>query len=293
MFKTVFLRNAISLLGAVLITNMAAAGEIEHPVALDALPSTGLIVLGAKGTVYQLRGSSGTYSASGSFRLPVNESPVDLTLAQINQKFYIFVTSNLTTGLGNTGRVTQYNLDGHFVQYWSVRGVCAGIDYDGNSHTLYLANSSESEILSIHFNSDGSSKVTSLGAISHVAQIGPLAFDAAGNKIYLGDIASGGIYVFDLSTKKSTTLGPRVGNVAALRIGPSGRRLLAADSQHKQIAIIDIDSKAQSTVWQTGARLRFPSGLAFVDSGLLAVSDYDLGVIYFISQDGKVVGEFR
>jgi DNA-binding beta-propeller fold protein YncE len=271
---------------------MGGARDIEKPIALDALPSTGLIVLGAKGTVYELRGSMGRYSIANSFHIPANQYPVDLTLAQISREFYIFVASNITSGLGNAGRVTQYALDGHVVQYWSVRGICAGIDFDGKTHTVYLATSRQNEILTIRFSPSGTAEVSFLGEISQVTQIGPLAYDAIGSKIYVADVASGGIYAFDLVTKKSSAFAPRFSDVTALRVGPIGRQLIAADSRHKQVVVFDMSGKPQPKVMQMGAHLQHPSGLAFVDSGLLAVSDSELGLIFFISNDGRVVGQF-
>jgi hypothetical protein len=292
MLKTVVLTIVLSILGATLLTDVAAAGDIEHPIALDALPSTGLIVLGVKGTVYELRGSMGRYSIASSFRIPVNQSPVDLTLAQINKEFYIFVASNITSGLGDAGRVTEYTLDGRVVQYWAVRGICAGIDFDGATHTVYFASSSHNEILTIKFNPNGNTEVSSLGEISQVTQVGPLAYDALGAKIYAGDIASGGIYAFDLVTKKSSVFAPRFGSVTALRVGSAGRKLIAADSRHNQVVVFDLNGRPQPRVLPIVAKLKHPSGLALVDSGLLAVCDSDLGLIFFVANDGRVVGQF-
>jgi len=292
MLKTVVLTIAVSILGVALLTSTAEARDIEHPIALDALPSTGLIVLGAQGTVYELRGSMGQYSIAKSFHIPANKYPADLTLAQINNEFYIFVASNITSGLGDAGMVTQYALDGHVVQYWKFRGICAGIDFDGKTHTVYLATSRQNEILTIRFSPTGKAEVSSLGEISRVTQIGPLAYDAVGSKIYVADVASGGIYTFDLVTKKSSAFAPGFSDVFALRIGPIGRQLIAADSRHKQVVVFDLSGQTQPKVMQIGAHMQHPSGLAFVDSGLLAVSDFELGLIFFVSNDGRVVGQF-
>jgi DNA-binding beta-propeller fold protein YncE len=292
MLKKVVLKIAMSIFAAALLASTSVAREIEQPIALDALPSTGLVVLGAKGTIYELRGRMGRYSVANSFHIPVNQYAVDLTLAQISQEFFIFVASNITSGLGDAGRVTQYAFDGHVVQYWTVRGVCAGIDFDGKTHTVYLATSNRNEILAIKLSPGGKAEVSSLGEISQVTQIGPLAYDAVGSKIYVADVASGGIYAFDLVTRKSSAFAPRFSDVTALRIGPVGRQLIAADSRHKQVVVFDISGKPQSKVMPTGGRLQHPSGLAFVDSGLVAVSDFELGVVFFVSNDGRVVGQF-
>ncbi len=96
MLKTAVHAIVFSILIATALSTTAAAADIEQPIALDALPSVGLIVLGNKGTVYRLQGSTEQYRISGSFHIPANQYPVDLTLAQINTEFYIFVTSNVT-----------------------------------------------------------------------------------------------------------------------------------------------------------------------------------------------------
>lgn len=282
---------ASTLIG-ILLTGAPVERELEQPIALDALPSVGIIVLGNRGTVYQLEGAGGKYKISKSFRIPVNQYPVDLTLAQINGAFYIFVTSNMPSTLRGRGLVTQYALDGHMVNYWDVWGVCTGIDFDGRTHTVYFAKSDDNELVSIQFDSKGKSVVSSLGNVAQATQIGPLALDAEGGKIYAGDIAAGGVYVFDLATRRSKRLATSLGNVTALRMIPAKRQLLVADAQRRQIVVLDTTGKMAPTVLSINARLRAPSGVANVDADLLALSDSDLGHILFVTDKGQVVGQF-
>jgi DNA-binding beta-propeller fold protein YncE len=296
MVKTAALAIMFSTLIATVLTSTASAGDIEQPIALDALPSVGLIVLGNRGTVYHLQGTAGQYRMAGSFHIPVNEYPVDLTLAQISREFYIFVTSNMTSsssgGRAGAGRVTQYTLEGRVVNYWDVWGVCAGIDFDGATHTVYFAKSDRQEIVTIKFSAGGKSEVSSVGEIPQGTQIGPLAFDASAAKVYVADVASGGIYVFDLATKRTNTFATRLGNVTALRFIPAKRQLIAADAQRRKIVAFDTNGKTKPSALPIAAPLRHPSGLAIVEGNLLAVCDSDSGRIFFVTDNGQVVGQF-
>lgn len=292
MLKTIALVTMASTLIVTLLTNAPGGGEIEQPIALDALPSVGIVVLGNRGTVYQLQGSRGLYQITKSFQIPSNQYPVDLTLAQIGGEFYIFVTSNMTSMLRGGGRITEYSLDGRTVNYWDVRGVCTGIDYDGRTHTVYFAKSDENEIVSINFTTQGKSSVSSVGEVHGVTQIGPLALDASASNIYVGDIASGGVYVFDLATRRSKSFSTRVGNVTALRVISTKRQLIVADAQRRRIVVLDTAGQAAPTVLPIGTELHSPSGLASVDSDLLAVSDSGLGRIFFVTVTGQIVGQF-
>lgn len=271
--------------------SIAAASRIEQPIALDALPSTGLIVLGAKGTVYELQGSKGQYRIARNFHIPVNQYPSDLTLAQINQEFYIFVTSNLTSLLGQGGRVTQYTLDGRTVAYWDIRGVCAGIDFDGRTHTVYFVQSNGNEIIAIKITPNGKPVISSLGKIPQITQIGPLAYDPADGRVYVADVGEGTIYAFNPATRRSEILVKRLGNPAALRVVVGKRQLIATDSQRKSLVILDTSGKAKPKLMAVGSQLKQPSGLAFVD-GLLAVGDSLLGHIFFLGENGQVLGQF-
>jgi hypothetical protein len=266
----------------------ALGGEIQRPVALDSLPSAGLFVLGGEGTVYQLKGSSGRYAIVNRFQIPPNEYPADFTLAQFNREFYLFVTSNETSRLGEPCRVTQYTLEGSRVRYWTMRGVCAGIDYDGASHTVYVYRSDADEIYTIRLLEGGRNNVSYLGSVGH-NELGPLAFDAASKKLYLGDIESGGIYAFNLVTRKSEGLVRRLGPTTVLRVAAG--HLLAADSQRRKVVSFDLQRSSNPSP-QVIASVNYPTGLATVEPGILAVSDYGGRILFISLANGQVVGQF-
>jgi hypothetical protein len=265
----------------------ALSGGIQRPIALDSLPSTGLFVLGGEGTVYQLKGSSGRYTMVNRFQLPPNEYPADFTLAQFNREFYLFVTSNDTSRLGDPCRVTQYTLEGSRVRFWTMRGVCAGIDYNGDSHTVYVYRSDADEIYTIRLE-EGRNNVSYLGSVGH-NELGPLAFDAASKKLYLGDIESGGIYAFNLVTRKSEGLVRHLGPTTLLRVAAG--QLLAADSQSRHVVSFDLQQSSKPSP-RVIARVNYPTGLAAVEPGILAVSDYGGRILFISLATGQVVGQF-
>lgn len=108
----------------------------------------------------------------------------------------------------------------------------------------------------------------------------------------MGDIVSAGISAFDLGKRQSRLVVNRIGSVSALRVTPTKGRLLATDVQHRKVLILDMGTKLRPKVMPVAADLKRPSGLGFVDAGLLAVSDEGAGRIFFVSEKGQVVGQF-
>src|SRR5271156_5939224 len=140
-----------ALILILLLSGFAEAQQLQQPIALDALPSTGIVALEANGRVVELWGKAGDYQTKTTFNIPTSHYPVDLTLAEIGGSFYLFVASNGTRSLGGTlGRVWEYSLDGKIIAYWDLKSVCSGIDYDGRSHNVYVGVSEPNGVYSIH-----------------------------------------------------------------------------------------------------------------------------------------------
>lgn len=267
--------------------SLAAQKLLQQPIALDALPSAGLVVLEASGGVSELSGKAGHYEVGTTFYIPTNYYPVDLTLAQIDGTFYIFVASNGTLSMGRTlGRVWQYSLVGKVVQYWDVKGVCAGIDYDGVTHTVFVGTSDPNGLYSIHVTSGSRGEVSFAGSFAGIEQLGPIAYDELNKAIYASDVVQGGIYKFDLGTRKSFIVVGSLHDITALRTRPSPHQLVAADSRG-HVTLLDLSGTTSKVVASFSAKR--PSGLAFVEGGMLAVSERDTGVILFYSDAGQLV----
>ena len=268
-------------------------GRIEQPISVNVLPPAGLVVLGSKGTVYQLQGENLRYRLARTFQIPGNEYPGDMTLGQVNGIPYLFVSSNLVSGLNSSGKITQYTLEGKVVRTWWIRGVCAGIDYDPVHQVLYLAASDRNEIFSIEIGENGSS-AKSRGSIRGASQIGPLVFDSGRQQIYVGDMIDGGIYKFDLaSAKSSATLSVKqIGGTTALFFDKTTSRLYAVDEHKAKLVVIDTTTRAAPQVLKTDAKMTHPSAVAYLAGGILAVGDYDQDVLLFFSNDGKLLGRY-
>jgi hypothetical protein len=246
--------------------------QIQKPIAVDFLPSVGLVVLDSNGAINEF--ALTTLQLTKKFQISPDEYPVDMTLAQNGSQFFIFVSSNKYSSatFGGAGRVSQYNLDGKLVYQWAVKGLASGIDYDGNKRKVYIAVSDENKILEIDI-SQQITKVSFVADVSQVIHIGAIAFDQLNSQIYVADSAEPRLCTVDLSKKQTSQCSTDVGLVSGLRVDESGR-VIASDSSKGTVTLLArLGNQFRATKVISGFMM--PTSVATLIAGKIAVVDED------------------
>jgi DNA-binding beta-propeller fold protein YncE len=184
-------------------------GRAQGPVAISALPSGTLVVLGGRGRLSLIDSNSGRVTllkdTLGYF------SPADMAAARLGNTDSIFIA--LYNTVQRQGVLAKYSREGSQVQTWHARA--AGVAIDQVHQTVYIGDAVTGEISSLSV--DGNSTSPSfLVEVSGVTRLGPLAADAAGQRLFAADVGGGTIYVVDLHSRKSRLLASGMGEPAAL-----------------------------------------------------------------------------
>jgi hypothetical protein len=111
---------------------------------------------------------------------------------------------------------------------WWLWHPCGGVDYDPAGQVLYFGTTDTREIYRIDIKAD--SNPESLSQLPQMQKMGPIALDSAAKILYIGDIAGGVLFEFDLSNHSARTLISGLGTVAALYTDPNSRSLYIVDS---------------------------------------------------------------
>lgn len=288
--KIAFYSIAALMLGCVgsgqaQMASQAPAGKVQGPVAISALPSGTLVVLGGRGRLSLID------SASGAVTLLKNSlgyfTPVDMAAARIGD------TDSIYVALYNTalrqGLLARYSLAGAQTRTWLGRTTFAGVAIDQVHKTVYLGDAITGEISSLSV--DGNSTSPSfLVEVSGVVRLGPLATDVAGQRLFAADVGGGTIYVVDLSSRKSRLLASGMGEPSALSYDAEQQRLYVADASHHCIWQISTNlPKPTTSVFSSATELREPRGLTVDAQHTVWVADHAALAVFKLSSGGQVI----
>lgn len=259
--------------------------KAQGPVAISALPSGTLAVLGGRGRLSLIEANSGRMTlikdALGYF------FPADMVATHLNDTDSIFIALNNT--LQRQGVLAKYSLAGKQEQTWFGRTGFAGVAIDTLHHTIYLGDAVTGEISSLSI--DGSSTSPSFFAeISGVARLGPLAVDGVGQRVFAADVGGGTIYVLDLHTRKSHLLASGMGEPAAISYDAEQKVLYVADASRHCIWTISTDSpKSTTSIFSSAPELREPRGITVDEQHTVWVADHGALAVFKLSASGSVV----
>jgi sugar lactone lactonase YvrE len=269
-------------------------GREQAPVAIDALPSGVVAVLGSRGKLSVLRPETGILSS-------VKESlgyftPVDMAMARLGQDDFVFITmfTNYSMNVSQTvqrgGRLVQYSLTGQEVRSWPVVGhTFTGIVVDPRSQVMYLGDAVTGEISKLDLNAKDASPEFVV-QVYGISRLGPLALDVEGNRLFVGDVGEGRVYSVDLGTRKSTHLVSSLGEPAALTYDSTQHKLYIADAGRHCIWQVQIDQKrSKPVIFSPAVEYREPRGVALDAQRNLWVADYGARSILKLSAVGKVI----
>jgi DNA-binding beta-propeller fold protein YncE len=214
-------------------------------------------------------------------------SPADMAAVRLGN------TDSILIALYNTvqrqGLLARYSLAGDQAQTWSARATFAGIAIDSVHHTVYVGDAVTGEISWLSM--DGNSTSPSfLVEVSGVTRLGPLAADAAGQRLFAADVGGGTIYVLDLASRKSHLLASGMGEPAALSYDADQQRLYVADASRHCIWQISTNSpKPKTIVFSSAPELREPRGITVDAQHTVWVADHAALAVFKLSPAGLVV----
>jgi DNA-binding beta-propeller fold protein YncE len=268
----------------------ASPGEMRRPIALDKIDGGDLYVLDAGGTVFRLREATAGLGIVESFELPGSHYPTDLISAKLFGQPTLFVTLN--SKISNI--VAQLSLDGKLQHSWIFTRALGGLDVDFNSHILYVASSERPpEVYQVTLQPSQYTDPVFVGEAVGASRLGPLVFDAAKKKLYLGDVEAGQIIEFDIATKRSRVISRSFSSPQALLVSADGGLLYVADSSRKRIYALDLQHlDVPPKPFPTIGGLKSPSGLARLDDGRIVVSDDSAERLFVLSKTGSLVSTF-
>jgi DNA-binding beta-propeller fold protein YncE len=260
-------------------------GRIQGPVAISALPSGTLVVMGGRGRLSLIDAKSGRTTvvkdSLGYF------SPVDMAAVHLGDTDSIFVA--LYNAVQRQGVLAKYSLAGSQVQTWSARSTFAGIAIDQVHQTVYIGDAVTGEISSLPIGGNSSSP-SFLVEVSGAARLGPLAVDVAGKRLFGADVGGGTIYVVDLPKRKSHLLAFGMGEPSALSYDVDQQRLYVADASHRCIWQISTNStKPKKSLFSSAPELREPRGIAVDAQHTVWVADHAALEVFKLSPAGLVV----
>jgi len=286
--KIAFYSIAALMLGCVgsgraQMTSQAPPGKAQGPVAISALPSGTLVVLGGRGRLSLIDSTSGGVTllkdSLGYF------TPADMAAVRIGDTDSIFVAL-YNTAL-RQGLLARYSLAGAQLQTWSARA--AGVAIDPLHHIVYLGDAVTGEISSLSANGNATSP-SFLVEVSGVNRLGPLAADAAGQRLFAADVGAGTIYVVDLASRKSRLLASGLEEPAALSYDADQQRLYVADASRHCIWQISTNSpKPKPSIFSSAPQLREPRGISVDAQHTVWVADHAALAVFKLSPAGTVV----
>ena len=267
------------------MASQAPPGKAQGPVAISALPAGTLVVLGGRGRLSLIDSTSGGVTllkdSLGYF------TPVDMAAVRIGDTDSIFVAL-YNTAL-RQGLLARYSLAGAQLQTWFGRTAFAGVAIDQVHQTVYLGDAVTGEISSMSMNGNSTSP-SFFVEVPGVTRLGPLAADAAGQRLFAADVGGGTIYVVDLPRRKSSLLASGMGEPAALSYDAEQQRLYVADASRHCIWQISTNSpKPKTSVFSSAPELREPRGITVDAQHTVWVADHAALAVFKLSPAGRVV----
>src|SRR6266403_643075 len=128
--------------------------------------------------------------------------------------------------------------------------------------------------------------------IPNATKLGPLAFDEAGRKIFIADLAVGAIYQYSLATKASRVLVSNLSAPTALSFYPETGRLYIADPGRRAIFTVNTRSSQPVLTEFVSEPLKSPYGMALLSSDRMAVADYGANSILVFSSKAQLLFSF-
>ena len=169
------------------------------------------------------------------------------------------------------------------------RGVYIGVAVDGDAGVAYTTNSTTGGVFRVVLG-DQRAPVVEVARIIEADRIGTLALDAAGERLFVADIAMGRLFVVPLTPgRRMTTITiPDAEEIRAVAWSPLARKVFVADSAQEAVWSIDPE-RPENPVRLRDPRLREPSGLTTTRDGHVWLVDEGAKSVFQLSAANNTV----
>ena len=254
------------------------------PVALSVLPSGALLILHDDGAVFSAQ--QGRPGARPLRQSDARFVAMDMTVYEGVAPASVFIT---LWQRNNQAYLLQFTEQGKEARRWALGpGTYVGTAFDPTTNTLFLVNSSQSEIRSLSLKRPGEiPKYVTRVADSDA--LGPVAVDVRRKHLYVGDAVKGVVFDVDLAKKRTRVLVSSLGEPAALVYDAQADKLYVADAGRKRVVVGTPSPDAVFTPIVTTQAFIEPRGLALDRSRNLWVADAGANKVFLLSASGRVV----
>ncbi|HZQ55550.1 MAG TPA: hypothetical protein VFB14_25355 [Bryobacteraceae bacterium] len=286
-----FLRTAHALAAAVLLALVFAAqagaaadhARFERPVMMDSDgPGNELYVLDDAGVLHEFRVSANSLSEFGRVSVPADFQAADMSFARSEQPPSLFIAG---TQAGR-GVALRFSLDSRTLKTWTFQNVCSGVDSGANSRTAYVATSDSNELYRLDLDGE---HITFVTRIPDASKLGPVAFDEAGQMVYVADVASGRIYQYSIAARSAKVFATGLSAPTALVFDAESNRLFVADPGQRAIFTVDTRAAKPAIEPFVSAPLKTPYGMTLISEDRIAVADYGANTIFVFSSKGALL----
>lgn len=270
----------------------------QSPIAMSALSSGSLVVLGA-------RGSLSIVNTENSEIRRVKQTlgyynPADMAAAHIGQTDVILVAMYSNYGIAQQsverrGILAEYSTSGEQLRTWPFVGrVFDAIAVDPDHKVAYLGEGLRGQISTLNLDAP-TAEIKVLQELPASSRLGALAFDPDQQRLFAADAEQGQIYVIDVKHGTARTLTTSLGEPAALAYDRNGHNLYVADAARRCVWRVAVDDgiPTKALPFSSATGLREPRGLA-IDSGHnVWVADFGALAVFQLGPKGEILKEIR
>jgi DNA-binding beta-propeller fold protein YncE len=220
--------------------------------------------------------------------------PIDMAGVGSAGSYSILISSVMRKGTGDVVGALDVRPSGQSLR--TIGAVYSGVALSAAQPSMgFVANSRSREILSARIDAKGITLKTIARVPEANAVLGPLALDAAAQRIYVADLTRGAIWVVPAAGGTPALFATGLRDVRAL--AADGDWVFAADGDGQRVLqFTQRPPQATPAQKSTSARrvplggLQVPSAVAITGAGEIAVGDSRLGEVRIISlAGGRVV----
>lgn len=245
-------------------------------------PGSELYVLDESGVLHELRVSGSGLAEYARIAVPSDFIAADISFLQSKTPASVLIAGTES----NRGLVMRLSLKDGVLETWRFENVCSGVDSGGSGNSAYVATSDSNEIYRVDTRNQ---RLNLVARIPDASKLGPVAFDEAGQQIYVADVASGRVYQYSIGMKSSKVFLTHLSAPTALAFDAETHRLFIADPGQRAIFAADTRASAPVPVLFASAPLKAPYGMTLLSEGRVAVADHSSNAIFIFSSKGTLL----
>jgi len=259
--------------------------KLERPIMVDSDgPGSQLFVLDAWGTLHEFRVAKNSLEEFASITLPATLAASDMTYLPAGGQESVLIAG---TQMGGESWPDIASMDDN-----SKLGRFETFALGSTLARAAIPRTWQLQIRTIYRLDLQGTESNYVARIPNATKLGPLAFDEAGRKIFIADLAVGAIYQYSLATKASRVLVSNLSAPTALSFYPETGRLYIADPGRRAIFTVNTRSSQPVLTEFVSEPLKSPYGMALLSSDRMAVADYGANSVLVFSSKAQLLFSF-